>query len=188
MTIKKNTQLIYTSQTSPLKIAEIQLSQGKVGLSLCPGKHGPRLDGGMWQRDLTHDLTAVKNWGASTVVSLIEPKEFSELKVENLSACVEALGMKWFHLPIKDGDAPDERFELLWPTVGALLTEDLTLGNSVFVHCKGGLGRAGTVASLLLMAFGSSAADAMAAVRAARVGAIETKAQERWLDQQDGSQ
>lgn len=51
------------------------------------------------------------------------------------------------------------------------------------MHCKGGLGRAGTVAARLLIEFGQAPEDAIACVRAARPGAIETHQQETYLRQ-----
>ncbi len=56
------------------------------------------------------------------------------------------------------------------------------------MHCKGGLGRAGTVASVLLLQTGEfrEPETVMKAVRKVRVGAIETPEQEefirRWAD------
>lgn len=62
--------------------------------------------------------------------------------------------------------------------VQALLT-----GERLVVHCKGGLGRAGTIACLLLLDSGAvtGADEAMDRVRAVRPGAIETPEQEVFL-------
>ena len=91
--------------------------------------------------------------------------------------------MRWHHRPIVEQQAPDESFERLWTEVVEGLKSTLTKGGSVLVHCKGGLGRAGTVAARLLMAanptLSSSAAIAM--VRAVRPGAVETYLQEQYL-------
>ena len=58
----------------------------------------------------------------------------------------------------------------------------LAEGLSVFIHCRGGLGRAGTVAARLLIELGEAdAAIAIARVREVRPGAIETTAQENHL-------
>jgi ADP-ribosyl-[dinitrogen reductase] hydrolase len=54
-------------------------------------------------------------------------------------------------------------------------------GGRVLVHCRGGLGRAGTVAACLLVELGVAPQDAIRRVRAARPNAIETAAQERYI-------
>ena len=114
-------------------------------------------------------------------LTLMTAQELVELKVGGLGSCIESLGMQWLHLPIKDGQAPDRRFEFLWPMANCILLNELNAGNGIFIHCKGGLGRAGTVVSLLLIESGVSFGDAIARVRAERSGAIETHEQEAWL-------
>jgi ADP-ribosyl-[dinitrogen reductase] hydrolase len=54
-------------------------------------------------------------------------------------------------------------------------------GHDVLVHCRGGLGRAGTIAARLLVELGMEPAEAIARVRAVRPGAIETPEQERFV-------
>jgi ADP-ribosyl-[dinitrogen reductase] hydrolase len=76
---------------------------------------------------------------------------------------------------------PDERFERAWPELWLKLNERLGSGGRVVVHCRGGLGRAGTVAALMLIECGESPERAIGRVRAVRPGAIETAEQERWV-------
>ena len=52
---------------------------------------------------------------------------------------------------------------------------------STLVHCKGGLGRAGTIATRLLIELGVAPREAINAVRQARPGTIETIEQERYV-------
>jgi len=61
--------------------------------------------------------------------------------------------------------------------VGEGLRAQLRAGFNVLVHCKGGLGRAGTIAARLMIELGTSPKNAVAAVRNARPGAIKTSAQ-----------
>jgi thiazole synthase len=59
--------------------------------------------------------------------------------------------MEWWHAPIPDGWPPGPDFEDAWATVGEAVRDRLRLGFDVLVHCRGGLGRAGTVAARLLV-------------------------------------
>jgi ADP-ribosyl-[dinitrogen reductase] hydrolase len=134
-----------------------------------------------WERDLAVDLDRIVAWGARAMVTLIEDQEFDLLGVADLGARVRARGLAWHHLPIPDVQPPGERFESGWQTSGPLLRNDLRAGHRVLVHCRGGLGRAGTVAARLLVELGVPADEAIRRVRAARPGAIETEQQEQYV-------
>lgn len=133
---------------------------------------------GVWRRDLDVDVKAIAAWGAAAVVTLVEDHELQRLHVADLGEVVQRHHMDWLHLPIRDVDVPSPAFEAAWTTVGEGLRARLRAGFDVVVHCKGGLGRAGTVAARLLRELGWDADAAIAAVRAARPGALETSAQE----------
>jgi ADP-ribosyl-[dinitrogen reductase] hydrolase len=92
--------------------------------------------------------------------------------------------MRWFHLPIPDVTAPGPSFEIAWVTAGPELQNILRRGDSIFVHCKGGLGRAGTVAARLLVEAGFDPEQAIADVRTARTGAIQVPEQEAYVRRQ----
>jgi ADP-ribosyl-[dinitrogen reductase] hydrolase len=157
---------------------------GRIGISFCPGKWQEAAMTGPWARDLTVDLDAVALWGAVAVVTLVETDELVALKVENMGAAVTSRGMRWFHLPIPDVTAPGPAFEAAWADAGPLLRGMLRRGDNIFVHCKGGLGRAGTVAAKLLVELGVNAEQAIAEVRAARTGAIQVAEQEAYVRRQ----
>lgn len=169
-----------TSQDSPLRIAEVPCGpgQGRLGLTLCPGKKD-RSAG--WDRDLGEDLRAIRDWGASTVVTLIETPEFRLLGIEDLGPEVERHGMDWVHLPIRDVDVPDERFERAWQVAGPVQHRRIDAGERLLIHCRGGLGRTGLVAALILIERGFGPSVAIDRVRAARPHAIETAAQEAYV-------
>jgi ADP-ribosyl-[dinitrogen reductase] hydrolase len=167
-----------TSLTDPLRIAEISPSgaTGVIGLTLCPGKKDQ--DAG-WDRDLDIDVSAIRAWGAEVVVSLIETSEFELLKVKDLPRTVEERGMRWVHLPIVDVSVPNRKFEAQWIAAGAELRGVVRCGGRVLVHCRGGLGRAGTITARLLVELGADPNEAIRAVRHVRHGATETREQER---------
>jgi ADP-ribosyl-[dinitrogen reductase] hydrolase len=172
-----------TSLTHPLKIAAISAGPlfGRVGITFCPGKFDPQAMSGHWDRDLALDLEAMQAWGAAAVVTLIEPHEVVLLRVERLGDEVSARGMRWFHLPIADVSTPDEDFEREWVRAGDELRGMLRSGRNVLVHCRGGLGRAGTIGARLLIELGMESASAIRSVRAERPGAIETSEQENYV-------
>ncbi|MFC7477279.1 cyclin-dependent kinase inhibitor 3 family protein [Dankookia sp. GCM10030260] len=167
-----------TSATHPLRIDAVAApGGGEIGMTFCPGKHQPQGLTGNWQRDLALDLDRIRDWGAVAVVTLMEPHELAELRVEGLGAAVAARGMAWLPLSIVDGDIPRAPFHAAWSAAGPRLHGWLRQGRRVLLHCKGGLGRTGTIAATLLIEQGMAPQAAILAVRAARGGTIENDAQ-----------
>lgn len=112
------------------------------------------------------------------VVTLVEQFELENLQVADLGSRVLDRHMEWFHLPIVDVSVPDHAFEKAWSTAGEALRATLRSGFNVLVHCRGGIGRAGTIAARLMVELGWDAEAAIARVRSVRPGAIETREQE----------
>ena len=170
-----------TSESSPLRVASVTpgSGHGRIGITLCPGKTDPAGMSGPWARDLDADLDAIQRWGATAVVSLITDEELDFLSVRDLPRAVRDRHMEWWHAPIPDGRPPGPDFEDAWAVAGEAIRDRLRLGFDVLVHCRGGLGRAGTVAARLLVELGASPDDAIRRVREARSPhAIETSSQE----------
>lgn len=146
-------------------------SQARIGLCACPGQFA----------SLSGDLLRLRDWGARGLVTLIEDHELELLGVTSLPEQIEALGMRWWHLPIRDMDTPDRDFEMLWQSTGQELRRLLSDGCSIALHCRGGLGRTGTIAARLLVELGSAPALAIERVRTVRPGSIETREQEKFV-------
>lgn len=169
-----------TSFTHPLQIATVDTlpGHGRIGVTFCPGKTQAGGMSGAWARDLGIDVQTIADWGACAVVTLIEDHELKALQVEALGQAVQARHMDWLHLPIRDIDVPGSAFEAAWVHVGEGLRDRLRAGFDIVVHCKGGLGRAGTIAARLMAELGIDPREAIERVRAVRPGALETAAQE----------
>ena len=72
-----------TSVSDPLRIAVVTPdgTQGRIGITLCPGKTDGTARFGPWVRDLDLDLDVIQHWGATALISLIEDQEFDRLSV-----------------------------------------------------------------------------------------------------------
>ena len=158
----------------PFWSQEVPRVDGQLLLTPCPGTQ---------QVPLTLALDQLRFAGAHGVVTLMTAAELARLELDQLGQQVEREGMRWFHLPIEDDQAPDSAFDLTWqqalPAMRALLGD----GKHLVIHCKGGSGRTGLVAAALLMTLGQPQAEAMAAIKAHRPKAFNLAAHRQWLDQ-----
>ena len=171
-----------TSHTHPLEIASVDTpGGGRIGMTFCPGKHDQFAMTGAWARDLDTDLAAIRAWDASALITLMESHELVHLEVGRLAEAVRSIGLDWYHLPIRDVSVPSSAFETQWRTSGEELRGRLLGGQSLVVHCRGGLGRTGMIAARLLIELGESPPRALQRVRAARPGAVETREQELYV-------
>lgn len=91
---------------------------------------------------------------------------------------VRAAGLSLHRFPIPDMAPPSfsQAIDI------CRLAEPAIHGNDgIAVHCRGGLGRTGTVLAAILVWFGDTAAMAVQRVRAAKPRAIQSEAQQRFL-------
>ena len=150
-------------------------------MTLCPGKKEYNAISGDWDRTLDTDLKTIRDWGAGTLVSLMENEEMACYGVAEIPEKTTKMGMKHYHLPIIDMDIPDQHFEESWHSTGKKLRNHILSGESIVIHCLGGLGRTGTIAGRLLVEFGVAPETAIQRIRKARPGAIQTIMQEAYV-------
>ena len=170
-----------TSTTDPIRVdflpAEACSVAGRIGLTIAPGRKDDA-----WERDLEADLERLReSFGANVLVSLLGDAELGELGIANLAWVASTRGIRTWQLPIVDGSAPENAERVLQLVRGALAV--LETGETVVVHCRGGLGRSGLFAACCLVALGHDPRAAMHIVRKARPGAVETLVQERFIEQ-----
>lgn len=87
---------------------------------------------------------------------------------------LDQLGLREIHFPVRDFTPPSP--DQLESGVAAIAGE-LESGGRVAIHCGGGLGRTGTLLAAYFVSRGASAEEAIAQVRAARPGSVETPEQ-----------
>jgi len=138
----------------------------------------PRPRGSDWLDD------EMKGWhqaGIDVVVSLLESGEAEDLGLDEERKYSEANGMEFYSLPIADRGVPTSVAEVA--RLLAALDEALTREKNVAIHCRQGIGRAGLIASTLLVERGISPLEAIQRVSAARHAPVpETAEQRAWID------
>jgi ADP-ribosyl-[dinitrogen reductase] hydrolase len=90
-----------TSVLHPLQIAAVVSGisgHGRVGVTFCPGKYDPHGMSGAWNRDLSLDLDAIRDWGATAVVIATVPAELftkfqTSFYADPVDAVFKALGL-----------------------------------------------------------------------------------------------
>lgn len=177
-----------TSEQNPYKVIDIahilvnplisnqdqQVNKSRLTLSIAPGKKDNR-----WNRNLDLDLETIKNNGINGINVIVCLLEWSEMRMLNLTDYprkAQEKGFIFYHLPIKDRGVTNQK-ELA--TLIPMLVQHLSSGHNVLVHCRGGLGRAGTICGCCLGHFGYQGPIAIETVRGQRPGAIQTTKQEQ---------
>jgi protein-tyrosine phosphatase len=149
-------------------------------MTFAPGKkhHGMYA---LWDRDLDLDLARLRaEYNTDLLVSLIEEHEFASLQIADLRERVTQYDMEMLWYPIPDGSVPTS-IEELAETVRRIV-DALRRGQTVVIHCMGGLGRTGLVAAACLLATTSlTPRQAIEIVRRARENTINAYGQEEYI-------
>ena len=151
---------------------------GKLGLCSCPGT---LLDSNSQIIGIENTLKIFKNNHIDIIVSLLETSELKSLGCDNLTKEIELNNFVWFHFPITDFDIPTKNslseLNLLLSDLDKFLKKE----KNIIIHCKAGLGRTGTIASLLLTKLGISTKNAVQYIRKYRPGSIDTDEQKNFV-------
>jgi len=162
---------VRTSDSCPIKAdflpQEALGLPGGLGMTLAPGVKDLN-----WDRDAAKDLRRLKEaFGADVLVSLMEDFEYERYGMggrEGFFESAREAGLKVRHFPILDVDVPrPEQDEEYAEYIGDIIG-DLREGKTVIVHCRGGIGRTGTVAASVLVGLGHEPDEAIRIVREAR--------------------
>ncbi len=160
---------VRTSESHPIRIDWLHIDgPGRLGMTFAPGKKKSRAVYGnyAWDRDLNIDLETLAQAGATVLVTLLEAFELEAAKIPDLFKQAEAVGLEVIHFPIRDVSTPtdvDAVHDLL-----DQIEDRLSKGESVVVHCMGGLGRTGTIAGCFLRRQGMAGPEVLAELRRAR--------------------
>lgn len=175
-----------TSETHPIYVdfvpEEHAKVPGRLGMTFAPGMKTRGLRG-RWDRDLKADLRVLREeYAAGVLVSVMEEHEYHGYKIPELLEQDLIEGIEVLRFAIEDMNAPKEAEAEEYEALVRGIADRMREGQNVVVHCRGGLGRTGTVAACVLVALGDHSADgAIGAIRQAREGTIQTDEQEEFV-------
>ncbi|MGL6327563.1 phosphatase domain-containing protein [Aeromonas rivipollensis] len=109
---------------------------------------------GTKEASLQASLKTLQAAGADAVVTMMPDAELSEFKADSLPAECAALGLAWFQLPVEDDCAPEAPFAAAFASHKTALLARLAAGQTLAIHCRGGSGRTGLMAAILLLEAG----------------------------------
>ena len=118
----------------------------------------------------------------NVLVSLMEDHEYRGYQIPELLERDKVGDIEILRFAIKDMGVPQEAESEKFEAFVRDIVQRMERGQNVVVHCRGGLGRTGTLAACVLGALGRHTADdAIAAVREARNGTVQTREQEDFV-------
>ena len=175
-----------TSESDPIQVDFLPEDEvgtpGRLGMTFAPGMWAGSV-GGRWERDLAADMRALEEeHEANVLVSLMEKHEYRGYQIPELLEKDTIGGIEILRFAIKDMGVPQEAESERFQAFVKYVVRRLEQGQNVVVHCRGGLGRTGTLAACVLVALGQhTAREAINAVRAARKGTVQTREQEDFV-------
>ncbi|SHG55964.1 tyrosine-protein phosphatase [Marinomonas polaris] len=109
---------------------------------------------GTKEANLATSVACLKSAGATAVISLLPDQEIETLGVTELGKQVTQQNMTWYQLPIEDDQAPKQPFFAEFEKIKNELLERLRAQEKFAIHCRGGSGRTGLMAAILLLELG----------------------------------
>ncbi|MGI8648959.1 MAG: cyclin-dependent kinase inhibitor 3 family protein [Rubrobacter sp.] len=174
-----------TSKDYPLRVdwvdEVIDLPAG-LGMTFAPGMKADSSYGFRWERDLQADLAMLRGeYKADYLVSLMEDFEYGGYGMDDFFRSARESSLRVMHFSIVDTSVPEGWEENRFVGLILDIKEALEEEKNVVIHCRGGLGRTGTVAACVLVSLSLGPEEAIQTIRETREGTIEFPAQEEYV-------
>jgi len=173
--------MVGVPSTFAIAVVGTGLGRGQVGMAGCPGRGAPWLLPSLSERELERDVATVARWGATALVSLLDEFELARLHLRRLPELLTAARVNWHHVPLAPSKLPDAEFDRTWNAAAIRIYQLLRQGGKIVIHCRDGRGRTGMITGRLLVELGCQPLDAVNRVRAARPGALDNIAEEKYV-------
>ena len=138
----------------------------------CPGTKGT---------SISEALETLKDAGATAIITILSSDEIEVLSVSSLGKEVTDKNIKWYQLPIEDDCEPGEAFKEAWALSKDKLLVLLQNKETIAIHCRGGSGRTGLMAAILLLETGESWEDVKRQIQSIRTKALTHPAHINYL-------
>ncbi len=155
---------------SELTLSMLSVGGGTLAIASLPGRGG----------DYAADMKAFGEFKPSLVMTMVTEAELGLTGSNVFGVDIQALGSRWFHLPVADYGYPTGATVKLWVSASEAARAALRGGGRVLVHCKGGCGRSGMAVLRLMVEMGEDPKQALERLRAVRPCAVETEEQLGW--------
>ncbi|KAL4450973.1 hypothetical protein ABPG74_021295 [Tetrahymena malaccensis] len=163
----------------------------KFGLSHCPGKKLAKgRDGKVHDRDLKVDIEQFSSQDSvKTIICLLNDYELRSIGVDvkQYQKICQEKGITFVQYPIIEMSVPEcKNMDQFDQEVIQFIINEMKQNRNVLCHCRGGIGRAGLIASCLLLRFKikNKWSDAIQLVRSIRdQRCVESKKQETFVQQ-----
>lgn len=127
-------------------------------------------------------LETLKSAGAEAMITVLPDTELAALSVASLGEQAKNAGIAWYQLPIDDDAEPEAAFEQAWNTHKSALLELVQQNKTVAIHCRGGSGRTGLMAAILLLELGMDWAEVKQQIQSIRPKALSHPAHVAYLN------
>ena len=158
--------------THPFDTLQLPDGTGALIFTPCPGTK---------DADMQQALGQLKAAGATRIITLMPAEEMAQFGVNDLPDVCKRLDLAWHHLPIADDCQPGDDFRAAWSAQGAQLLRAMADGETLAIHCVGGSGRTGLMATILMLESGIVAEQVIDDVRALRPKALRKPAHVDYL-------
>ena len=155
---------------SELTLSMLPVGGGTLAIASLPGRGG----------DYKGDMKAFGEFKPSLVMTMVTEAEIGLTGSASFGIDIQALGSRWFHLPVEDYGYPKGATVQQWVTASEAARAALRGGGRVLVHCKGGCGRSGMAVLRLMVEMGEDPKQALERLRGLRPCAVETEEQLGW--------